>query len=172
MAKYKYTLALITDGRQILMLNRFKPPYPGLWNGIGGKVETGETPLAAGCREIMEETTITADEYTMAQLGVIDWYVNGEFRDGIYLFRALLHTPISHSRYPQWMREGILQPYRADWLTRSDNTGVVPDVQRIIPEILAADQLYVETNFEAERLTHFALLDPVQVMRDTDGNLL
>lgn len=172
MAKYRYTLALLTDGRQVLMLNRFKPPYPGLWNGIGGKVETGETPAQAAQREIREETAIEDHAYQLSQLGLMDWYVDGVFRDGIYLFKAELAAPIVKSQYPQWMREGILQPYPPEWLTRADNTGVVADIQRLIPQLLAGKPIYVHTDFVADRLTDFTLLDPVRVPRDEEGNLL
>lgn len=172
MAKYRYTLALITDGRQVLMLNRFKSPYPGLWNGIGGKVEAGETPVAAATREILEETTIATADYDISQLGLMDWYVDGTFRDGIYLFKAQLHEPIVKSRYPQWMREGILQPFSPESLTRADNTGVVADVQRLIPQMMDADAIYVHTDFVDERLTDFTLLDPASVARDNEGNLV
>lgn len=60
---YKYTLALIRYQEQLLVLNRLKPPYPGQWNGIGGKVEPGETAVTATKREIAEETGIAVSDY-------------------------------------------------------------------------------------------------------------
>ena len=38
------------------MLHRRRPPNQGLWNGVGGRIEAGEPPLAACLREVQEET--------------------------------------------------------------------------------------------------------------------
>ncbi|KAA0773844.1 MULTISPECIES: NUDIX domain-containing protein [Bacillus cereus group] len=42
---YKHTLCFIKRNEEILMLNREYDPVKGLWNGVGGKIEKGETPL-------------------------------------------------------------------------------------------------------------------------------
>jgi 8-oxo-dGTP diphosphatase len=44
---------------KILLVKRNKKPYKDCWNGIGGKIEEGETPIAAARRECMEETNIS-----------------------------------------------------------------------------------------------------------------
>ncbi|SCN45286.1 MutT/Nudix [Bacillus cereus] len=48
------------------MLNREYDPVKGLWNGVGGKIEKGETPLENAIREIKEETNIVVE-------GILDW---------------------------------------------------------------------------------------------------
>ena len=40
---YKYTLGFIIKNNEVLLLNRNKSPWMGAWNGVGGKIETGET---------------------------------------------------------------------------------------------------------------------------------
>lgn len=40
---YKHTLCFIKRNEEILMLNREYDPVKGLWNGVGGKIEKGET---------------------------------------------------------------------------------------------------------------------------------
>ncbi len=55
---YKHTLCFIKRNEEILMLNRKYDPVKGLWNGVGGKIEKGETPLENVIREIKEETNI------------------------------------------------------------------------------------------------------------------
>ncbi len=50
---YKHTLCFIKRNEEILMLNREYDPVKGLWNGVGGKIEKGETPLENAIREIM-----------------------------------------------------------------------------------------------------------------------
>src|SRR5215204_6640420 len=47
------------DGK-VLLVERAKPPL-GLWSLPGGRVEFGETALAAAERELLEETGVTAD---------------------------------------------------------------------------------------------------------------
>ncbi len=44
---------------KVLLVRRNKNPYKGCWNGIGGKIEIGETPVDAAKRECLEETHIS-----------------------------------------------------------------------------------------------------------------
>jgi len=44
---------------KVLMCKRHKNPYKGLYNLVGGKIETGEDGLTAAYRELKEETNIT-----------------------------------------------------------------------------------------------------------------
>lgn len=44
---------------KILLVKRNKNPYKGCWNGIGGKIENGETSIDAAIRECKEETNIS-----------------------------------------------------------------------------------------------------------------
>jgi 8-oxo-dGTP diphosphatase len=45
-------------GDKVLFCKRHKPPYLGLYNLVGGKIEPGEDGLAAAYRELQEETSI------------------------------------------------------------------------------------------------------------------
>jgi len=47
------------DGK-VLLVQRAKPPL-GLWSLPGGRVEFGETALAAAERELLEESGVTAE---------------------------------------------------------------------------------------------------------------
>ena len=50
------TAAVISDGDKILITRRPKDKrHPGLWEFPGGKVDPGESPEKALCREIREE---------------------------------------------------------------------------------------------------------------------
>jgi 8-oxo-dGTP diphosphatase len=40
----RYTLCFLTREDRVLMLRRRRAPNQGLWNGVGGKIEAGETP--------------------------------------------------------------------------------------------------------------------------------
>ena len=52
--------AIVVDNK-VLMLKRFNNAthYPGTWSLVVGKIEEGESPVAAARREIMEETGIS-----------------------------------------------------------------------------------------------------------------
>ena len=85
-AHFIYTLCFLTRGDHILMLHRRRPPNQGLWNGVGGRIEAGEPPLAACLREVQEETG-----YRLATTrfdGLLSWSGH-EFPDGgLYIYTA------------------------------------------------------------------------------------
>ncbi|MGZ3198435.1 MAG: (deoxy)nucleoside triphosphate pyrophosphohydrolase [Croceibacterium sp.] len=66
--------AVIRDGDGRLLLQRAQPgkPHAGQWEFPGGKVETGENPRFALCREIGEELGLTLDPGAMAAAGFAD----------------------------------------------------------------------------------------------------
>jgi 8-oxo-dGTP diphosphatase len=68
------------------MLHRRRPPNAGLWNGVGGRIEAGETPLGACLREVREETGYRLDGARFA--GVLTWAGFEVSDGGLYLFTA------------------------------------------------------------------------------------
>ncbi|KRN27915.1 nucleotide NUDIX family hydrolase [Lactobacillus selangorensis] len=155
MAKYNLTLALVRDQQQILLINRLKQPFLGMWNGVGGKIESGETPIQGIKREIQEETGLTMDHYELSQNGLLKWHQNGTFVDGIYLFVANLKQPFPQNVYPQATREGILNPFPTAWVTNKNNVGIVADLKAALPSLLANEQTTYYTNFVNDELTDF-----------------
>lgn len=67
------------DGGKWLMCKRRKDPYKGLFNLVGGKIESGEDHLAAAYRELYEETSITAEDITIQRLITFDYPLDGCF---------------------------------------------------------------------------------------------
>ena len=51
-------LAVVARENQVLLVRRANPPDQGLWGFPGGRIEPGETHLAAVERELAEETGI------------------------------------------------------------------------------------------------------------------
>jgi 8-oxo-dGTP diphosphatase len=51
---------ILFRGDSVLLVERAKAPRAGLWSLPGGHIEAGETASAAACRELLEETGITA----------------------------------------------------------------------------------------------------------------
>lgn len=79
------TLCYLGDGNKILMLHRNKKTkdmHLGKWNGLGGKVENGETPEACAKREVLEESGLIVSNPILKGFitfpnfdGDNDWYV-------------------------------------------------------------------------------------------------
>ncbi|ANK60270.1 NUDIX hydrolase [Loigolactobacillus backii] len=151
---YKYTLAIVHAQEQILVINRLKKPYPGQWNGVGGKVEPHETADVAMQREIQEETQFRPNDYQLTLAGILDWHIDGRYIDSIYVYVAAL-TKAAPQKYPQMTREGILNFFSLDWLTQSANLGVVADFQQILRPALSGKKQRYNTNFIDERLVDF-----------------
>lgn len=54
--------AVVFDGAgRLLLIRRAKPPAQGLWHVPGGKMEPGESLVAACRREVMEETGLAIE---------------------------------------------------------------------------------------------------------------
>ncbi|MEI7810834.1 MAG: 8-oxo-dGTP diphosphatase [Ignavibacteria bacterium] len=79
------TLCYVKDKDRTLMLHRVKKQndiHEGKWNGLGGKLEPGESPEECVVREVKEESGLTITAPKMHGLitfpafdGFEDWYV-------------------------------------------------------------------------------------------------
>ena len=126
------TLTFITNAsHQILLLHGALPNknWPGLYNGIGGHVELGETIEQAARREIAEETGITVlQDFTLRGTITID---TGTV-PGILIFIFSAHT---NTLTLTASAEGIPQ-----WISTTDITSLplVPDVPELITTLFSA----------------------------------
>ena len=68
--------AAVFRGREVLLIQRAKGTFTGLWSFPGGHVEPGERAMAAAAREVLEETGIAVD--IGGVLDVHDIIVRGE----------------------------------------------------------------------------------------------
>ena len=62
------------DGRRVLMIHRNKRPddlHYGKYNGLGGRLDPGESVVACMRREVLEESGLAAEE--MVLRGTISW---------------------------------------------------------------------------------------------------
>lgn len=129
----QYTLGFIKKNQQVLMLNREKPYAMGLWNGVGGKVEEGESPEECMVREIFEETTLSINK--LENKGVVHWYEDGEFAGDLHVFlidtdgKCDLQTPVKFD-------EGILDWKDINWLIHEDNLGISEDAKLLLKDII------------------------------------
>ncbi len=53
-------LAVVLHQGRLLLVRRRNEPDAGLWGYPGGRVELGETAMAAAARELLEETSVRA----------------------------------------------------------------------------------------------------------------
>lgn len=134
----KYTIGFIKKGDQILLLNREFPTWMGNWNGVGGKIEKGETPLACILREIKEETGITLAHATYK--GIVSWQVDQQREGGMYAYFAELPDTYEYPT-PIKRAEGILDWKNIDWILHPKNTGVA-NLSYFLPHVLNESGLY------------------------------
>ena len=80
-------LFVIKDG-QILLARKKRGIGHGLWNGLGGHVEPGETPVLAALREFKEEVVAEADG--VRRVGELEFYIPAEddFSMRVFVFVA------------------------------------------------------------------------------------
>jgi 8-oxo-dGTP diphosphatase len=109
------------------MLHRNYPPNQGYWNGVGGRIEPGESPMEACLREVQEETGYHLDSARYA--GVLTW-------DGFEIPAGGLHifTAAAPSGVPTASEEGTLEWKTVDWILSSGQA--VDNISLFLPEVL------------------------------------
>ncbi len=124
--EYGFTLCFLFHQDQVLMIERSKEPNLGMWNGLGGHIEVGESPVDSCIREIEEEAGIVVP--TLRFGGVLTWedwtFGNG----GLYFFSAeVAEASFRHSD------EGYLawKPY--EWVMTSPK--VVDNIPEFLPDL-------------------------------------
>ncbi len=68
MQGYNCVMVYTRDMGALLMCKRKKNPYKGLYNLVGGKIESGEDGLCAAYRELFEETGIARGDVPLHHL--------------------------------------------------------------------------------------------------------
>lgn len=126
-----YTVCFICQGDRVLMLNREEPPLMGQWNGVGGKLEPGESPEEGVRREVLEETGLTVEP---RYAGTVTWTVDGRF-SGMYAYVADLPDGVELET-PRAMPEGILDWKQLDWICAPLNLGVAQHIPLFLPAML------------------------------------
>lgn len=123
----RYTLCFLTRGDNVLMLHRQNPPNRGLWNGVGGHLEPGESPRDCVIREVREETGFQLQEVSFS--GLLTWDGFEIAAGGLYLFTA--EAPFGE---PSVCQEGELAWKPREWVLSSPE--VVSNIHVFGPFIL------------------------------------
>ncbi|MHA3065207.1 NUDIX domain-containing protein [Lacticaseibacillus saniviri] len=148
-----YTLIVVETASGFLLINRAKPPYRGMWNALGGKIEADESQMMGANRELMEESGLT--DVALHDRGLIHWYVDGSLRGDLYLFTGQTDWSLPQ---PKQTREGILATVSRDWLLM-DNLGVVPDLSAVLPTLLAGERHTYRSDFRGEHFERLVIED-------------
>jgi 8-oxo-dGTP diphosphatase len=122
----RYTLCFLTRGDDILMLKRNKAPNRGLWNGVGGKLAPGETPVDSCLREVWEETGYRPENLRFH--GILTWEGYETDPGGLYIFSAS-----APDIAPQDTIEGELRWQPREWVFSSPE--VVDNIHTFGPAI-------------------------------------
>ncbi|HYG56977.1 MAG TPA: GNAT family N-acetyltransferase [Symbiobacteriaceae bacterium] len=136
---YKQTICLIRRRDQLLLLNRNRAPWMGMWMGPGGKMEPGESPRMCALREVREETGIALDDVRFA--GLVTWDVEGGRSGGMYAFVADVQADFGYPS-PRASSEGLLDWKKIDWVLNPKNLGVARHLPRFAPAMLEGAELY------------------------------
>ncbi len=120
------------------MLLRERPPNAGLWNGVGGKISPGETPLECARREVLEETGIGLRSEAFRFGGVVTWASGVDPTGpstGMYAFVVELPGGRESQRERE-VPEGLLAWKPLSWVCDPANGSVVSNVPRFLPGLL------------------------------------
>lgn len=66
--EFNVIAAFDNTGEHILMCKRRKNPYKGLYNLVGGKIESGEDGFNSAYRELEEETGVSKNDIILTHL--------------------------------------------------------------------------------------------------------
>lgn len=134
------------------MVNREKQPWKGCWNGLGGKIKSGETPKASLMRELEEETNMRFDDFQIYDKGEVTWNLFDAMGQGLYLFMIKVPNDFQYAT-PRLTDEGIIDWKDIDWVCDTDNLGVAHNIPYFLKTVLEEDKKYrYQCEFEGNRL--------------------
>jgi len=124
------TLLFLRRDNQILLAMKKRGFGVGKWNGVGGKVEPGETYEQGATRECQEEIGVTP--LSLQAVGELHFFdvPDVEHYCHVYVTEAWNGEPLeSEEMRPQWFDTDAI-PYAQMW----------PDDERWLPLLLAGKQ--------------------------------
>lgn len=116
----------------------------GKWNGIGGKVDVGETVESAAIRELNEEISVVAKEEELKEVGNIKFYFKDkpEWDQHVHIFtvKSWEGEPTeTEEMMPQWYKHHEI-PFHLMW----------DDDKHWLPLVLAGKKIEGEFHFNED----------------------
>lgn len=103
MQGYNCIMVYSLDCKKILFCKRTKNPYKGLYNLVGGKIETGEDGFEAAYRELSEETGIASDQILLNHMMDFTYYNQNCYVE-IYVGKISEDIILSEEAHPlEWL---------------------------------------------------------------------
>jgi len=155
------TLCLLLDGDRVLLGMKKRGFGVGKWNGIGGKVKSGEAIEEAALRELAEEVGVRTKPQHLKKVGHVrfhsDYTDTLEWEMHIFAVRAWEGEPReSDEMKPQWFRHDEI-PFGEMWA----------DDKHWLPHVLAGKKITAQFHFD-ESTNGFDYLD-VNVLPEGSG---
>ena len=106
----KYNIIVVFDKKikKVLMCERAKEPYKGMYNLIGGKIEKEDDGLNEAYRELFEETSITENDVSLIHFMNIDYFA---FNKSLEVYYGILKHDV----------ELIEEVNKLEWVGINDN---------------------------------------------------
>ena len=99
MQGYNCIIVYEKNENDILFCKRLSDPYKGLFNLVGGKIESGEDGFDAAYRELFEETGITSDDIRLSHMMDFTYYNQYCFVE-IYVGKLEDHVILKEEKHP------------------------------------------------------------------------
>lgn len=125
------------------MLRRKYPPNEGLWNGVGGKIEAGESPAECIAREVMEEANVDVSE-AIRYAGIVSWNAGADPTSasrGMHAFVADVGRTNADGALGGELEipEGFLAWKSLSWMCDAENESVVSNIPYFLPAMLGSE---------------------------------
>lgn len=133
MKRYVLLLLFTKDFKKVLLIKRKKKPFANLYNGIGGKIEQGETVQEAAIRECMEESKIEIQAPKLLITCIYPKSINAEEEKEM----AVLYDVVDEANVEE-NEEGTLEWKDIDFALNFNNRQIagLANLSQFIKEIL------------------------------------
>lgn len=113
------TLLFLERKEELLLAMKKRGFGEGKWNGVGGKVEAGETPEEGAVREANEEIGVTIDPHSLTKVAEIKFRFDGKPEENIlcHVYTAFKWEgePVeTEEMRPQWFTKETI-PFDTMW---------------------------------------------------------